>query len=134
MRSGGQVKSEHYMFKSYVSSERWDSYYYQIRETLECENARRVLVIGVGDGIVPSIIKMMNDKIDVDTFDIDGTLNPNICGDITQLSLKIKQKYDVIVCCQVCEHIKFGKFDRILNELSNSLAGRGGKIDIVTSG
>lgn len=125
---GRQVRSGHYAFESYVSNERWNSYYYQIRETLECGDAKRVLVIGVGDGIMPDMIKRMNKEIQVDTFDVDETLNPDICGDIVRLSLKIKQKYDVIVCCQVCEHIMFREFDRILYELRNSIKIRGGKL------
>lgn len=51
-----QVKAEHYSFLKYVNEARWLSYYTQIRETLSV-NPRKVLVIGVGDHIVPDILE-----------------------------------------------------------------------------
>ena len=54
-----QVNKEHYEFSSYVTPERWNSYYYQIKEVMDYDKFKTVLVIGKGDGIVPGILKQL---------------------------------------------------------------------------
>lgn len=114
-----QVNKEHYDFSNYVDIYRWGSYYSQVLETVQFK-PKSVLVIGVGDNIVPSIIQCVSLKWGgiVDTFDFDKQLSPTYIGDVRNINEIIENKYDVIVCCQVLEHISFEYFDDILRRIS----------------
>ena len=110
-----QVNEKHYEFSSYVSLKRWNSYYYQIREMLNT-SGKEILLIGVGDGIVAKIGEHYSKNIT--TLDFDKYLNPNIVGSVTDLDKLLNKKYDVVVCCQVLEHIPFEKFEQIVKLIS----------------
>ena len=64
-----QVTSEHYEFSKYVNEGRWNSYYKQIEEIINCD-AKSSLIIGVGDGLVPYIINKVNPLIKIETYDL----------------------------------------------------------------
>lgn len=110
-----QVKKEYYNFTKYVTKERWNSYYYQI---MECCNVQgeKVLLIGVGDNIVTQVLSKTGKK--VTTLDFDKSLNPDVCASVTDLDTLITQKYDIIMCCQVLEHLKFDEFENIIKKMS----------------
>jgi hypothetical protein len=56
--------------------------------------------------------------IKVYTFDFDSSLNPDFIGDICNISTILNDKYfDVILCCQILEHIPYENFDNILKQL-----------------
>ena len=114
-----QVNKEHYNFFQYVNSHRWNSYYYQIVETLKCKG-KEVLIIGIGDGIVVDILKKFKDK-NITTFDFDKSLNPDILGSVTEIDMVLKKKYDIILCCQVLEHIPFDMFEKTIVKISKSV-------------
>lgn len=119
-----QVKAEHYSFLKYVNEARWLSYYTQIRETLSV-NPRKVLVIGVGDHIVPDILEKILGG-GVDTFDFDSDVNPTICGDLRQITELIKKEsYDCVICCQVLEHLSYHYFSTILADIKEILTPNG---------
>ena len=63
-----QVNKDHYDFKRYVNLHRWSSYYYQLYYALD-EDIKDILLFGVGDNIIPNILKQMNKN--VTTFDLD---------------------------------------------------------------
>jgi hypothetical protein len=109
-----QVDISHYDFLSYLDWNRWTSYYTQIRLILN-KKPKSVLVIGPGDHIVVNILKTNN--IVVKTLDIDIKLNPDFCGSVTEASTLIDKKFDVVVCCQVLEHIEFKYFHDTLESL-----------------
>lgn len=103
-----QVNKGHYDFQQYVNIPRWCSYYYQIKEVLEL-SPRNVLVIGVGDGIVVDILK--GKGLTVYTFDLDKELRPDYCGSVSDFSKIVKElKVDIILCCQVLEHLPYEAF------------------------
>ena len=111
-----QVTTENYNFSSYATRERWLSYRFQISLVLE-KQPKSVLVIGVGDSIVVDILKKFIPK--VETFDFDPELKPDICGDIVDIENLVSEKYDVIVCCQVLEHLPYSNFKPVLNQIYN---------------
>lgn len=121
-----QVDKSHYDFWGYVHINRWCAYYQQISEIIN-SRALNVLIIGVGDGIVGSIIKSINPNVNITTVDFDRELKPDICCDIRDLSKSIEMKYDAVVCCQVLEHLPHDYFDVCLKELKDSLK-EGGKL------
>lgn len=94
------------------------SYYYQIKETLRLK-PKNCLIVGQGDNVVPSILRgLKNENIEVDTFDIVEDLNPTYVGDIRQIDTIINKIYDVVLCCEVLEHLPYDEFAMCLKKLS----------------
>ncbi|MCL1863990.1 MAG: hypothetical protein FWF78_10535 [Defluviitaleaceae bacterium] len=94
------------------------SYTYQILETLNF-SPESVLVIGQGDNIVPSILRgIIEGGITVDTFDIVKDMKPTYCGDIRKIDEIVTKPYDVILCCEVLEHLPFVEFEPVLQKIS----------------
>jgi len=80
-------------------------------------NPRKVLEIGVGEGFVSHVLKKY---CEIKTADIDPNLNPDIIIDISELE-QFKQfkdnEYDLIIICEVLEHVSFNLFESILKSL-----------------
>ncbi len=115
-----QVVASHYNFDKYVDAARWNSYYHQIAETLAFA-AKTALIIGVGDNIVPMILSQQG--VSVTTFDFDKDLQPDIVGDVTDIENILTkdgfQKFDVLLCCQVLEHLPYDYFEKTLAQFRN---------------
>lgn len=109
-----QVSKEHYSFEKYTDIPRWISYWHQINEALKLK-PNSVLVIGPGDGVVVNYLKKHIEE--VKTFDIALDLNPDIQGSVLDLSKCIDKKFDLIICCQVLEHLPFEDFEKVLNQI-----------------
>lgn len=109
-----QVNKEHYRFLTYLTKQRWNSYYHQIEEIL-LNNSKNILIIGAGDKIVPDILRQHISEVKI--FDIAEDLNPDYIGNILNLSNIVNKKYDSILCCQVLEHLPFDKFEICIKEL-----------------
>ncbi|MFP4634095.1 MAG: hypothetical protein ACLFM9_03990 [Candidatus Aenigmatarchaeota archaeon] len=75
---GAQVSKSHY-FNNYDNKKRIMSYWYQIREVMNCD-PNTVLEIGIGNGFVSSYLE--NRGYDVTTVDIDEDLNPDVIEDV----------------------------------------------------
>lgn len=120
-----QVTKEHYDFQAYATPNRWMSYYHQINEIIQSEKHDSILIIGKGDGIVPVAVKqMLGGGGQVDTFDFDAELSPTYVGDIRELSNIVNKKYDVVVCCQVLEHLEWQYFEDIIRQIREITVGR----------
>ncbi len=121
-------KDNDFSYEAYMSDERWSSYFRQIDEVREIEKAEKkdlnVLVIGVGDGLIPQLIKFFC-HCRVITFDYDRELQPDIVGDIFDLSKYVTKCFDVILCCQVLEHIPYIEFQKALEEIWTCLEDGG---------
>ena len=109
-----QVENEHYNFHKYTDFPRWVSYWHQIDEILKFK-PNSVLIIGIGDDIVPRTLSNYIPKLK--TFDIDPKLNPTYLGRIEDIDKIVSDDFDVILCCQVLEHIKFELVDKTLKKL-----------------
>lgn len=121
-----QVTKDHYDFLSYVNMERWCSYYTQVEEIIK-SGAQNIMLIGVGDGITIDIAKKINPQLQFIKVDFDSELEPDLCADVCELSEYIDEnnRPDAIVCCQVLEHIPFGKFEQALEQINKSLKDGG---------
>ncbi|MDR1584381.1 MAG: class I SAM-dependent methyltransferase [Prevotellaceae bacterium] len=110
-----QVEKEHYDFSKYVNLPRWNSYWHQIAETMVLK-PQTVLVIGIGDNIVGEML--IKQGIKVYTFDFDSALKPDFVGDIRNIDTILDGKrFDVILCCQLLEHLPYENFENILSRL-----------------
>lgn len=117
-----QVDKETYNFSDYVNKGRWVSYWHQLHEiTSEKVSGANVLIIGAGDKIVPSVLKSFWGYV-VTVFDFDKNLEPDIVGDVRALSKYVKtESYDVVLCCQVLEHIPRSEFGKVLWQIESVL-------------
>ena len=107
-----QVTKTHYFFETYSSERRFISYYHQVKNVLNIvskNNSRKILIVGKGDGVVQSILNTYSALLDLDltihTFDFAPDLNPDYLGDLLEIDQIISDNYDIILCCQVLEHI-----------------------------
>lgn len=108
-----QVPKEHYLGK-YDNLKRFISYFYQI-DLIRKLKPNNVLEIGIGNKTVANYLKQNGIKID--TCDFDKDLKPDYVADIRDLPFK-DNSYDVVVACEILEHIPWNDVDRALNELN----------------
>ena len=108
------TNKERYAFEKYVNQEGFISYFFQVQEAL-AYSPKNCLVIGQGDDIVPYI--MRSQGVEVDTFDIVEDMDPTYLGDVRNIREIVTQKYDVIICCEVLEHIPYEYFEACLLNL-----------------
>ncbi len=101
-----------YFSKAYNNPFRWRSYLEQINYALDLK-PKSVLYVGVGNGLIPNYLSHF---CKVETLDIDKKCKPTYLGDVKNISKKINKKYDVIICCQVLEHVSFKYFSQILKQ------------------
>lgn len=80
-------------------------------------NPKKVLEIGVGEGFVSHVLKKY---YDLKTVDVDQNLNPDIMLDISnleQFNRFTDNEFDLIIICEVLEHVPFNLFEPILISL-----------------
>jgi len=90
--------------------------YYQLRDVRGCDGARRVLVIGPGQGLDTAVLRWVG--YEVTTFDIDSTFEPDVVGSVHDLSMFGDGQFDVVTASHVLEHMAIPYFDRALAELA----------------
>lgn len=113
-----QVEEEHYV-KNYDSFGRFISYFYQkeiILKYFKNTPNNEVLEIGVGNGFLSDYLRKQ--KINVKTFDIDSNLSPDYKGDITNIGDIVTKQFEMIVCFETLEHIKFEDVESVLEQIS----------------
>ncbi|HKZ39047.1 MAG TPA: class I SAM-dependent methyltransferase [Chryseolinea sp.] len=90
--------------------------YYQYRDLQLCEDVKRLLIIGPGQGLDAQVLKWR--KYEITTFDIDKTFNPNVVGSVHELSMFDDGSFDVVIASHVLEHLAVPYLDRCLSELA----------------
>jgi len=96
----------------YDTKKRLASYWQQIEETREVDPSK-ILEIGVGSRFVS---RYLSAYYNVFTMDITAELKPQCLGSVLSLPFKDKA-LDVVLCCQVLEHLPFSDFPTALSEL-----------------
>lgn len=109
-----QVKKEHYAAEKYDTLERFISYHYQISSVLKLK-PQSVLEIGIGNRLVSSYLK--REGVNVTTVDFDKELQPDIVADVRSMPIPDKS-YDLVMACQILEHIPYEEFEVALAELN----------------
>jgi hypothetical protein len=119
-----QVNKLHYSFTNYSSERRYLSYYHQVNNILllvETRKASKILIAGKGDGIVQKILEAYNDLFDlklvIKTFDFAKDLHPDILGDLVEIDKLVNEQYDIILCCQVLEHLPLEDSISVLSQM-----------------
>lgn len=113
-----QVDTVHYGFSHYADKPRFCSYWHQVDEVAAVA-PKRLLVVGVGDELVPVLINKALPDTDVVTFDFDPALKPDIVGDVREIASVIPaDSFDCVLCCQVLEHLPYEYFAPVLQAFS----------------
>jgi SAM-dependent methyltransferase len=114
---------EHYLSGQYDSLIQWVSYWQQIEEVFRALPAKRgqVLEIGPGNGTVTAYLR--KEGYDVETLDADPALQPTYVQDAARL--RPAKKYDVLLCCEVLEHLPFTDFHRSIAGLRRAVKEEG---------
>lgn len=105
--------NKYYRFHKYDDSARWMSYWHQIDEVLKLR-PNTVLEIGVGNQTVADCLK--KEGLAVKTLDIDASLQPDIVGNVFEMSLE-DSSFDVVLCAEILEHLPFEDFSKALAEI-----------------
>ncbi len=90
--------------------------YYQYRDLQECENCRKILIIGPGQGLDPQILRWKG--YEVITFDIDATFSPDRIGSVHNLQEFQDMEFDAVIASHVLEHLAVPLLDQSLREIS----------------
>ncbi|MGI6314834.1 MAG: class I SAM-dependent methyltransferase [Patescibacteria group bacterium] len=114
------VIKEHYFSKKYFSLNRLYSYSNQINEVLSL-SPKKILEIGIGSGFVANSLKFLNIK--VVTMDNKEDLRPDIIADIRNIPTQ-NEKFDIVLCCEVLEHLPFEDFSKCLLEMKKNSKGK----------
>ncbi len=80
--------------------------------------APKIIEIGKGNGFVSDFFKKSG--VDFTTFDINENLEPDIVGNILEFSNMVQKKADIVVACEILEHLPFEMFESSLKEISKS--------------
>ena len=114
MSHSSQVEKSHYRFSDYAFEGRFVSYYWQLKEVLDC-NPKSVLEVGVGDKVFGEFIKH-NTSVTYTSVDVAEDLKPDVVGSVLELPFANKS-FDVVCAFEVLEHLPFDQFDNALSEL-----------------
>jgi len=102
-----------YSFTKYDTQSRWQSYWHQINQVLK-QNPNNVLEIGVGNKLVSDYLRKQGIK--VITADVNKNLNPDVEACVLNLPFE-NNAFDVVLCCEVLEHLPFNHFEQALGEI-----------------
>lgn len=108
------LNNGHYFSEKYNDKFRWLSYWHQINEVLRLK-PKNVLEVGSGNKTVYDYLKRRG--IAVFCADINSKLKPDFLASATNLKGIENCQFDVVLCCQVLEHLPFEKFEASLKEL-----------------
>jgi hypothetical protein len=90
--------------------------YYQLRDVLSYR-PRRVLVVGVGVGLEPLVLREKF-GVEVTTLDVDARFGPDVVGSVHDMAAFADRQFDVVVASHVLEHLPFAYFDQSVDELA----------------
>lgn len=106
--------ADHYHKTHYWSDLRVQGYANQLAELyrLDPENA---LEVGVADGFISEVVARFTHHRLV-SLDVDPALRPGVSGSVLDLPFA-DGAFDMVMCCQVLEHLPFSQFERAVSEL-----------------
>lgn len=105
---------ETYFSDSYFSMPQLCSFAHQLNfiHSMKPESA---IEIGVGNGFVSTFLKRAG--VPVITADINPALDPDICAPLAEVRMHLDQPSDLVICCEVLEHMPLEELDANLDHL-----------------
>lgn len=74
-----------------------------------------VIEIGLGNGFVSTFLRRAG--VPVTTADINPSLEPDICAPLSDVRQHIDNTFDLVICCEVLEHMPLEELDKNLDHL-----------------
>ena len=101
-------EKDYYSHKGYLNQNRIQAYVEQYKYI---NNGDDILEVGNAGGVFGNLASKI---ANYNSLDISPNTNPDIIADISNKKLlyKINNKYDVVFCCEVLEHIPFNRFEQ----------------------
>ncbi len=109
-----QVNKENYLFKKYISKERWASMWHQLDEVLSL-NPENILEVGPGPGYFKTMCHNLGFK--VKTLDIASDLNPDYLSSASDMPLN-NEEFDCVCSFQMLEHLPYDLTLKALSEMA----------------
>jgi 2-polyprenyl-3-methyl-5-hydroxy-6-metoxy-1,4-benzoquinol methylase len=107
------LERDEYFSSAYFSMRQLCSQIHQIHHIYDLQPSS-VLEIGIGNGFTSTFLR--NAGFNVTTVDINPALCPDIVCSLTELPRFLEgRRFDLIVCCEVLEHLPFEEFDAALS-------------------
>lgn len=103
---------EHMDFKD------WLRYFHVIKD-IQHYKPKFVLECGTGNDVVKNIIEPTVKAYN--TMDLNEKLKPDFVNDVSVKIKELENKYDLIIACEILEHIDFGLLQRTLENLISYL-------------
>jgi SAM-dependent methyltransferase len=108
------LEKSKYFSDRYFSLQQLCSFAHQIRD-IYLINPSKILEVGIGNGFTSTFLKCAG--FDITTVDINPELEPDICSPISKLdNFFDTDSFDLIVCCEVLEHIHFNEFESCIKQ------------------
>ncbi|KPL19325.1 MAG: hypothetical protein AMJ92_03950 [candidate division Zixibacteria bacterium SM23_81] len=114
-----RVDSGIYFTDAYLGISRFLTYREQLMSVLELARAEpinTIAEIGIGNVVTSSLLR--NFGFYPVTIDYNPKLNPDIVCSVTELRRKVKQQFDLVLCYEVLEHLKFSDFGNALQNIA----------------
>jgi hypothetical protein len=103
-----------YFTDEYFSLPQLFSLAHQIHAIYKCKPSS-VLEVGLGNGFVSTFLRRAG--LPVTTVDVNPELSPDICSGIDKLVEAVEGTFDLVVCCEVLEHLPIEDLDPSLDQL-----------------
>lgn len=105
---------EVYFSDSYFSIPQMCSFAHQLN-FIHSMRPTSAIEIGLGNGFVSTYLKRSG--VPVTTVDINPALQPDICAPLDDVSNHIEKTADLVICCEVLEHMPLEALDENLDHL-----------------
>lgn len=108
-----------YNDESYDTLMRFVSYYNQKKNIISIaknNRGKKILEVGKGNGFLSDYLKKRG--FDIKTFDYNKNVKPDFFGDIKKIENIIDEKFDIITCFEVLEHIKYEDVENVIKQFS----------------
>jgi ubiquinone/menaquinone biosynthesis C-methylase UbiE len=112
-RGEAGIPPSHYLGSAFTSKSRFISYWHQLDELLKRE-AQFLLEVGTGNQFLTDVVRRLGKEII--TADINPALLPDVVGSVEALPFA-DQTFDMVLACQVLEHLPFASLKGALHEL-----------------
>jgi len=104
-----------YYSERYFSMRQLCSLIHQIHQIYRLRPSS-MLEIGIGNGFTSTFLKRAG--VDVFTVDINAALSPDVVCSLDELPKHLtNRRFDLVVCCEVLEHMPFEEFEKSLEIL-----------------
>lgn len=104
--------------------------YYQYRDLQKLGDARKLLIVGPGQGLDTAVLRWRG--FEVTTLDVDETFQPDVIGSVHDMYQFGTGQFDVVIASHVIEHLPVQYLRRALAELSR--VGRSALIYLPVAG